>query len=101
MEVFDSLKVEMDRRNIKLVLAVTPRNPAYAETEGFGVFGPSREVARAVINRFVEKGYVVFDENKDGKHDYTPKMAYNNTHLSYIGAEQFTSRLDSLLKTLK
>jgi uncharacterized protein (TIGR02171 family) len=101
MEVFDSLKVEMDRRNIKLVLAVTPRNPAYAETEGFGFFGPSREVARAVINRFVEKGYVVFDENKDGKHDYTPKMAYNNIHLSYIGAEQFTSRLDSLLKTLK
>ncbi len=101
MEVFDSLKVEMDRRNIKLVLAVTPRNPAYAETEEFGVFGPSREVARAVINRFVEKGYVVFDENKDGKHDYTPKMAYNNIHLSYIGAEQFTSRLDSLLKTLK
>ncbi|WP_407456294.1 TIGR02171 family lipoprotein [Fibrobacter sp.] len=101
MEVIDSLKVEMDRRNIKLVLAVTPRNPAYAETEGFGVFGPSREVARAVIKRFVEKGYVVFDENKDGKHDYTPKMAYNNIHLSYIGAEQFTSRLDSLLRTLK
>ena len=101
MEVIDSLKVEMDKRNIKLVLAVTPRNPAYAETEGFGIFGPSRDVARAVISRFVEKGYVVFDENKDGKHDYTPKMAYNNIHLSYIGAEQFTSRLDSLLKTLK
>ena len=100
-EILDELRDEMDKRNIKLVLAITPRNPAYAETDAYGVFGPSRDAAREIIDMLVEKGYVVFDENKDGKHDYTPEMAYNNTHLSYLGADQFTARLDSLLRTLK
>ena len=97
----EALRQDMEKRNIKLILTITPRNPAYAETESFGVFGPSRGVANAIIDRLIENKYHVFDENKDGKHDYSNKMAYNNIHLSYIGAEQYTSRLDSLLKTLK
>ena len=101
IELLEKLRAEMNKRHIKLVLAITPRNPAYAETDTYGVFGPSREVANAIIDILKEKGFVIFDENKDGKHDYTPEMAYNSSHLSYIGAEQFTARLDSLLKTLK
>ena len=36
-----------------------------------------------------------------GNHDYTDKMAVNKDHLCTLGAEKFTQRLDSLLKTLK
>ena len=101
IELLEKLRAEMNKRHIKLVLAITPRNPAYAETDTYGVFGPSREVANAIIDILKEKEFVIFDENKDGKHDYTPEMAYNSSHLSYIGAERFSARLDSLLKTLK
>jgi uncharacterized protein (TIGR02171 family) len=101
LKILDSLREKMEERNIKLVLAITPRNPAYAETEAYDLYGPSRKVANAIIDGLIEKKYLVFDENKNGKHDYTSKMAYDNTHLSYIGAEQFTLRLDSLLRTLK
>lgn len=96
------LRDEMEKRNVKLVLAITPRNPAYyIETDSYGLFGPSQEVANALIDILKDRGFILFDENKNGKHDYTNEMAYNNSHLSYVGAQQFTLRLDSLLRTLK
>ena len=99
--ILGSMKEEAEKRNIKLILAITPRNPAFAETESFGLFGPSREVANQIIEKLENNGFEIFDENKDGKHDYPPEMAYNSAHLSYLGAYRFTARLDSLLKTLK
>ena len=45
--------------------------------------------------------FVFWDENKMGNHDYTDEMASNKDHLSILGASQLTSRLDSLLRTLK
>ena len=42
----------------------------------------------------------LWDENKMGDHDYTDEMAFNEDHLSYLGAIQLTTRLDSLLKKL-
>lgn len=102
LAVIEMLKDELEKRNIKLVLAITPRNPAYyVETDSYGLFGPSQKVANALIDILKDRGFVLFDENKNGKHDYTNEMAYNNTHLSYIGAQLFTSRLDSFLRTLK
>ena len=101
IEILKMLKKETEDRNVKFILAITPRNPAYAETNSFGMFGPSRDVARQIIDELRKSGFEIFDENKDGKHDYTAEMAYNNSHLSYIGARQFTARLDSLLGTLK
>lgn len=40
------------------------------------------------------------DENKMGDHDYTDEMAQDTDHLSPLGAEKLTLRLDSLIKTL-
>ena len=58
-------------------------------------------MANAIIDGLKEHGFLIFDENKNGKHDYTDEMAYNNTHLSYLGARQFTARLDSVLRSLE
>lgn len=102
LAIIEMLRDEMEKRNVKLVLAITPRNPAYyIETDSYGLFGPSQEVANALIDILKDRGFILFDENKNGKHDYTNEMAYNNSHLSYVGAQQFTLRLDSLLRTLK
>ena len=40
------------------------------------------------------------DENRMGDHDYTDEMAADRDHLAEKGAEQLTSRLDSLIRTL-
>lgn len=102
LSIIETLKKEMEKRHIKLVLAITPRNPAYyVETDSYGLFGPRIEVANAIIENLKKQGFFIFDENKNGKHDYTDEMAYNNSHLSYLGARQFTARLDSVLRNLK
>ena len=41
------------------------------------------------------------DENKDGDHDYPDEMAYDYDHLSILGAEQFSRRLDSLIVSIE
>ncbi len=38
------------------------------------------------------------DENKNGNHDYSDKMALNTDHLSSLGAQKITERLDSIIK---
>ena len=101
IDILKSIKEDAEERGIKLLLAITPRNPAYyTKTNSFGLFGPSQDVADKIIDELKSAGFHIFDENKNGKHDYTPEQAYNNAHLSYLGAERFTSRLDSVLSVI-
>lgn len=100
LNAFRSIKQMADSCGVVLVAAITPRNPAYKDTEAFGVFGPSRTVAHELIQAVADMGIPIFDENKDGLHDYTDEMAANSYHVSYLGAAQFTARLDSLLSIL-
>lgn len=101
MEKLQELKLLADSLDIKFIMNVTPRNPAYEETGAYGYFGPRRVVAENIIEMIKDMGIIVFDENKMGQHDYPDDMAFNTTHLSEKGAIQYTARLDSLLETLK
>lgn len=101
LKVFESIKNMADSHGVKLVAAITPRNPAYASSPAFDLFGPSWDVAHQVIDAVKEMDVLVFDENKDGNHDYPDAMAFNTNHVSYLGAQQFSARLDSLLRTLR
>lgn len=93
--------VDIARQNgIKVVVAVYPQHPGYAFTGSFGVYGPRRSYAYAIIDSVKKMDVVLFDENKFGAHDYTDNMAYNVDHLSTSGAMQFTQRLDLLLSKL-
>ena len=100
-EKFKELKAIADRQGIKFFVNITPRNPDYKDTGAFGYFGPRWIVAETIISMFEDADILVFDENKMGNHDYPDKMAYNSIHLSYLGAIQYTARLDSLLETFK
>ncbi|MDY3922612.1 MAG: hypothetical protein SOZ02_10700, partial [Hallerella porci] len=71
----------------------------------FGRYGPQRSVAKKRIAWLdsiakVKPNFILMDENKMGDHDYTDEMALDYDHLSYLGANQVTTRLDSVLKTL-
>lgn len=100
LRIFQSIKALADSNGIILVAAITPQNPKYRETGTFNTFGPSRTVARQLIQKIKDMDILVFDENKDGDHDYTDEMAFNTNHLSYLGAAQFSARLDALLDSL-
>ncbi|MCF0224076.1 MAG: TIGR02171 family protein, partial [Fibrobacter sp.] len=101
LEKIRALKNYLDSVGVVMFMNITPRNPEYRNTGSFGVFGPSRTVAAQIIDAIKDFDIMVFDENKDGLHDYTDTEAFNDIHLSYIGAYKFTHRLDSLLQTLK
>lgn len=85
---------------------IYPQNPRYKETDSFGRYGPTRESIGAIMDSLaaIQKEFpkfIIMDENKMGDHDYTDEMAENTDHLSVLGANQITHRLDSLLKTLE
>lgn len=100
LAAFESIKRMADSSGVKVIAAITPRNPGYRDTEYFCYFGPKKDVAHKLIDDVEKMGIVIFDENKDGLHDYTEEMAFNTNHVSYLGAAQFSVRLDSLLATL-
>ena len=100
LKIWELLKALADSKGIQLIAAIPPRNPGYKDTEAFDPYGPSWEVAHQIIDAVKNMGIMVFDEYKDGHHDYTDAMAYNPNHLSYLGAAQFTARLDAFLSAL-
>ena len=92
-------------KGIYVVGVVFPQNPAYKNTGSFGRYGPSRSVAERIMKALADMeqlypNFVVMDENKMGNHDYTDSMALNSDHLSVLGAELVSSRLDSLLESI-
>jgi hypothetical protein len=99
-ETFKGLKKNMETLGIKFFVNITPRSPMYRETEAYDYFGPRWAVAESIISMFKESGFIVFDEYRMGEHDYTDDMAFNATHLSELGARQYTARLDSVLTKL-
>ena len=101
LAMLKSLKQLADSNGIQLIAAIPPRNPGYKDTEAFDPFGPTWEVAHQIIDVVKDMGIVIFDEYKDGHHDYPDAMAFNPNHVSYLGAAQFSARLDAFLKTLK
>ena len=93
------------QENITLIGVITPQNPRYKETGSFGNSGLLRSQAPELIQQIADlsseyPNFILMDENKMGDHDYTDNMAYDKSHLSRKGAEQLTSRLDSLIQTL-
>ena len=93
-------------RDIYTIAIIFPQNPRYKETDSFGRYGPTRESIGAIMDSLaaIQKEFpkfIIMDENKMGDHDYTDEMAENTDHLSVLGANQITHRLDSLLKTLE
>lgn len=103
---FESFLALAKNRGIPVVGIIFPQSPKYKETGSFGRYGPQRSVAVLMVERLkalqdAYPNFVLMDENQMGDHDYTDSMAYESDHLSALGANQLTARLDSVLKTLE
>ena len=93
-------------QGVYVIGAVFPQSPNFKKTGAWGRYGLRRSESVTLLSDLesLEQEYphfIFWDENKMGDHDYTDEMATNKDHLSYLGAVQFTARLDSLLKTLE
>ena len=95
-----------ENRNVHVIGIVFPQSPNYRNTGSFGRYGIRRSEAPSLLKEIqdlqVEYPHFVFwDENKMGNHDYTDPMASNRDHLSHLGAEVLTARLNMLLDSLE
>ena len=93
-------------RNIFVVGAIFPMSPNYKNTGSYGRHGMLRSHAQKLIEEIKtwaegKSNFVIFDQNKFGDHDYPSSMSYDVDHLNRDGAKRFTTRLDSLLKTVR
>ena len=99
--LFKRMLDKAENAGIKVIGIIFPRHPDYKNTGTFGAYGPMRSVAKAVRDSISKWNIVVMDENKGGDHDYPDEMAYDYDHLSILGAEQVSRRLDSLIVSLE
>ena len=105
LQLLTELMDSCSAHKITVIGVIPPINPKYAETGAYGYAGLRRSEVPDVLQDLssIAKKYpnfIIMDENKMGKHDYTDKEAHDYSHLSQAGAEKLTHRLDSLIKTL-
>lgn len=106
MDALISILNSAANRDITVIGIIFPQSPLYRESGAFGRYGLRRSRAVEIIKQLSNlhreyPNFVFMDENKMGEHDYTDEMAVDHDHLCSVGAIKITSRLDSLLKTLK
>jgi len=93
-------------QNITVVGVTFPVSPYYKKTGSYSRHGMLRSHAEKLIEemRRMEDenlNFIFMDENKMGNHDYPSSMAHDYDHLNKFGAEKFSARLDSLIKSLQ
>lgn len=98
---FKDIVERANKAGIKVIALIVPVNPGYKKTESFGLYGPTNDVAKQIIDEASKLDIIIMDEYKWGNHDYTNEMAHDADHLSVLGAAQLSARVDSMLQTLK
>lgn len=105
LDRLESMIKSAESREIILIGVIYPMNPNYKNTGSYGRYGIRRSIAPKLIENIAllserYPNFILMDENKMGDHDYAIDEGHNDDHLNDKGAQHFTMRLDSLLKTL-
>lgn len=95
-----------NEHKIKVIGIIFPQHPGYVSTGSYSRYGPRRSQADSLIQEIADiskdySNFILWDEHKAGYHDYADSLASSKDHLNEKGAQVLTSRLDSLIKTLK
>jgi uncharacterized protein (TIGR02171 family) len=97
---------DLARRGIHFLLYLPPVSPYYKDHDVYVSAGPTLQAAAMICNDLIAlqdsvPGYFHFyDADKMGAHDYTDADAFDVSHLCTAGAEKFSMRLDSVVKTI-
>lgn len=93
-------------KGVHVIGVVFPQSPYYKQTGAYGRHGMRRSHAEQLMEEVKRIGnrhpnFTVMDENRMGDHDYPDSLAYDFDHLNAAGGEVLTSRIDSLMQSLK
>jgi hypothetical protein len=99
--VADSARI----RKVHWIVVNFPVSPHYRNTEAYAMFGPSWQTARCILDSLREisltnEYFHLYDANNDGNHDYDDADALNENHLSFLGAEKLSGRIDSIIHAI-
>lgn len=103
---FENILKMAENHNVYVIGIVFPQSPNFRNTGSFGRYGIRRSEAPGLLKEIedlksVYPHFVFWDENKMGNHDYSDSLAFNRDHLSCLGAEVLTARLNALLDSLE
>ena len=106
MAALEQILAEAADYGVTVVGVVFPMSPHYRNTGAYGRYGLRRSVADSLLKqvdalRGKYANFVLMDENRMGRHDYTDFEAYDYDHLCTKGARRLSGRLDSLLVSLR
>ncbi len=96
---------ELSARSIHLIGVLFPQSPNYRSTECFGFEGPTRATAQEIVNRLRalevrNDHFHLYDANLSGEHDYVPVDFFDESHLSDVGGEKFSSRFNPIIDSI-
>lgn len=87
---------------ILLIGVLFPMSPHFTATTVYGSFGPSREAASRIIAELKEvdasyPGFLLYDANASGDHNYTFEEFHDESHLSAQGGIKISRCLNDIV----
>jgi uncharacterized protein (TIGR02171 family) len=92
-------------KKIHWIMINYPVSPFYRNTDYYSFWGPLRQTAADILQqiRNIETSnqyFHIYNANMDGNHDYNDEDASDYDHLSGVGADKLTGRLDMLIDSI-
>jgi uncharacterized protein (TIGR02171 family) len=82
-----------------------PVSPYYKGDTAYGIWGPSWKTAHDIFQKLrgieaTNQFFHFYDANNDGNHDYNDSDAFDESHLSVVGANKMSARVDSVIQVI-
>ncbi|MBD3422679.1 MAG: SUMF1/EgtB/PvdO family nonheme iron enzyme [Chitinivibrionales bacterium] len=93
------------KRGVHVLIVNMPQHPDYKDMQTYGRLGPhddtfDQQMAFLKNLESTNSYFHVYDANNNGEHDYEDIHAFDCNHLSNIGAEKLSARVDSMLQAI-
>jgi hypothetical protein len=92
-------------RGIHWIVINFPVSYFYKNSNNYSFWGPSWPTAKGILQQMrnletTNQFFHLYDANKEGNHDYMDEDAFDSDHLSAVGANKLTARLDMLIDSI-
>lgn len=102
---FGRLVADLSARKIHTLFILFPQSRVYKSMHSYSAHGPSWGTAGEILSRFAalqaaDPYFHFLDMNQNGSHDYNDSDAFDDMHLSRIGAKKMSARLDPEIRKI-
>jgi uncharacterized protein (TIGR02171 family) len=105
LQAISALADSFQSHKVHWILINFPVSPNYKNSPSYSYWGVSWQAAADILQKLNEienrnPFFQLYDANQNGNHDYGPDDAYDENHLSGVGAAKISTRLDSLISKI-